>query len=62
MDKQRPDILMSLIQDGKISKKTNRVIANIAEETLTDHLSGNMIEVKADDVQYLDGSTMLEYT
>ena len=59
MNKQLPDILMSLIQDGKISKKTICVAAKISEEALANYLSGKVSEVKAEDVQYLNELTML---
>lgn len=59
MNTQLPDILMSLIQDGKISKRTICIAAEISEETLTTYLSGKISEVKATDVQYLNELTML---
>ena len=59
MNKQLPDILMSLIQDGKISKRTICIAAEISEETLATYLSGRISEVKAADVQYLNELTML---
>ena len=59
MNMQLPDILMSLIQDGKISKRTICIAAEISEETLTTYLSGKINEVKAADVQYLNELTML---
>ena len=59
MNTQLPDILMSLIQDGKISKRTICIAAEISEETLTTYLSGKISEVKAADVQYLNELTML---
>ena len=59
MNTQLPDILMSLIQDGKISKRSICIAAEISEETLTTYLSGKISEVKAADVQYLNELTML---
>ena len=59
MNTQLPDILMSLIQDGKISKRTICIAAEISEETLATYLSGRISEVKAADVQYLNELTML---
>ncbi len=59
MNMQLPDILMSLIQDGKISKRTICVAAEISEETLATYLSGRISELKAADVQYLNELTML---
>ena len=59
MNTQLPDILMSLIQDGKISKRTICIAAEISEETLATYLSGKISDVKAADVQYLNESTML---
>ena len=59
MNMQLSDILMSLIQDGKISKRTICIAAEISEETLTTYLSGKISEVKAVDVQYLNELTML---
>ena len=59
MNTQLPDILMSLIQDGKISKRTICIAAEISEETLATYLSGKISDVKAADVQYLNELTML---
>lgn len=59
MNNQPSDVLMSLIEDGKISRETICIAAKISEKVLTEYLLGNKSRLNPDDILYLDELAML---
>ena len=59
MNNKLSDILASLIKDGKISKKTICIAADISEQDLDEYLLRYRCRLQADDIIYLDQLTML---
>ena len=59
MNMQPSAILMSLIENGKISRETICIAAKISEETLADYLLRNRSRLNSEDVLYLDKLAML---
>ena len=59
MNMQPSAILMSLIENGKISRETICIAAKISEETLADYLLENRSRLNSEDVLYLDKLAML---
>lgn len=59
MSDQPLNFLTSLIEEGKISRKTICIAAKISEETLLDYLSGNKCNLNPNDALYLDELSIL---
>ena len=59
MNNQLSDVLMSLIEEDKISRKTICTAAKISENTLDKYLLGDPDSLNPDDIRYLDELTML---
>lgn len=59
MSDQPLNFLTSLIEEGKISRKTICIAAKISEETLMDYLSGNKCNLNPNDALYLDELSIL---
>ena len=56
---QPSELVMDLIESGKISRETICIAGNISEKTLVEYLSGNVTRMKPCDIQYLDELAML---